>query len=58
MLFWSLINQHWTRTWILQEICLARRVAILTNLTIFKESLLEKFSEKKVMLDEASSTKR
>ncbi|KAK5095028.1 hypothetical protein LTR70_007158 [Exophiala xenobiotica] len=58
MLFWSLINQHWTRTWILQEVCLARRIAILTDLTIFKESLLEKFRGNKSMLDEASSTKR
>lgn len=58
LLFWALLNRHWTRTWILQEICLAQRIAILTDLTIFKESLLQSFSEKKALLDEASRSKK
>lgn len=58
MLFWALLNKHWTRTWILQEICLAQRIAIVTDLTIFKESLLQRFIENKGLLDEASGSRK
>ncbi|KAK5939206.1 hypothetical protein PMZ80_008509 [Knufia obscura] len=58
MLFWALLNKHWTRTWILQEICLAQRIAIMTDLTIFKESLLQRFIENKGLLDEASGSRK
>jgi len=47
-LFWALLNQHWTRTWILQEICLAKQVAIVTRTHIFRGSQLQQLMTQKV----------
>lgn len=51
-LFWALLNQHWGRTWILQEICLAKRVSIVTKQHIFKGSQLQQFMTRKADVDE------
>lgn len=41
LLFRSLIKQHWTRTGILQEFCLAQKIVIFTEKLVFHGRVLD-----------------
>ena len=52
LLLRCILNTHWTRTWSIQEICLAQRIILFTDQRVFHQDVLDKFQTDRGKLDE------